>query len=94
MGGGNAYRRTAHLICELFVRLQAAGRVTDGSFELPLTQADFGDTLGMSNVHMNRILMRLRSEGLVEWKSGSVTIRAWERLKGVAGIDPTYLNLK
>ena len=93
MAGGQAYRRTAHLICELFVRLRAV-ELTDGtSFAFPLTQTDFGDMVGITNVHMNRTLMELRSDGLVTWKGGTVTIHDWDRLKQIARFDPTYLNL-
>jgi CRP-like cAMP-binding protein len=94
MGGADAYRRTAHLICELFVRLKAVGRVKDNSFNFPLTQADFGDTLGMSNIHMNRTIVQLRSDGLITWKSQIVTVHDWPKLKEIARFDPAYLNLR
>jgi CRP-like cAMP-binding protein len=94
IGGADAYRRTAHLICELFLRLQAIGRVDDCSFQLPLTQTDIGDMLGMSIVHLNRTLDQLRTDGLVSWGSGMVTVRDWERLKERADFNPTYLNLR
>ena len=93
MAGGQAYRRTAHLICELFVRLRAVELTDDCCFAFPLTQTDFGDMVGITNVHMNRTLMELRSDGLVTWKGGTVTIHDWDRLKQTAHFDPDYLNL-
>ena len=93
MGGQDAYRRTAHLICELFVRLRGVGRVEGQSFAFPTVQSELADMLGLSHVHMNRTLMELRREGLVTWQGGTVTIHDWNRLKEVALFDPAYLNL-
>jgi len=94
MAAGQAYRRTAHLFCELYMRLRAVGRTEDGSFHLPLTQFDLGDMLGISNVHVSRTLRQLREEKLVTWKSGMVTLHDLERLRQAAHFDPTYLNLQ
>lgn len=94
MAGERAYRRTAHLICELFVRLRGVGRVNGDSFDFPAVQSELADMLGLSHVHMNRTLMSLRREGLVTWNGGTVTIHDWSRLKEAAEFDPTYLNLQ
>ena len=89
-----ARRRAAHLICEIFIRLQAVD-LTDGQdFAFPMSQADFGDMLGMSTVHMNRVIGQLRREDLIAWRSGAMTIRDWNRLQQAAEFDPTYLNLQ
>jgi CRP-like cAMP-binding protein len=94
LGGADAYRRTAHLICELYVRLKIVGRVARDSFNFHVTQTDLGDTLGMSTVHMNRILMQLRDNGLVTFVKGAVTVHDFEGLKRAGGFDPTYLNIR
>jgi CRP-like cAMP-binding protein len=93
LGRADAHRRTAHLICELYVRLQIVSRVRENGFDFGLTQVDLSDSLGMSSVHMNRTLMQLREEGLVEWKRSRISVSDFNRLKAVAGFDPTYLNL-
>ncbi len=50
MGQREADRQMAHLICELFVRLGVVGLVSDNSFEIPITQGDLADTLGITSV--------------------------------------------
>jgi CRP-like cAMP-binding protein len=88
-----ALERTAHLICELYTRLKAVGRVEEWSFRLALTQAGLGDALGLSLVHVNRVVQALRAEQLVTWEGRVVTILDWVRLSGLAEFDPTYLHL-
>ncbi|HYE46311.1 MAG TPA: Crp/Fnr family transcriptional regulator [Caulobacter sp.] len=94
MGRQDALGRMAHLVCEMAVRLEAAGVADRLAFELPLTQAVLADVLGLSPVHVNRTLMALRSMGILEWKSGQVTILDWDGLADVAEFDPAYLRLR
>jgi CRP-like cAMP-binding protein len=94
MGRRSALEHAAHLLCELFVRLRAVGLVTDDSFQLPLTQAALGDSLGLSTVHVNRVLQDLRKEGLITWRGETLVIEDWPRLQQVAEFDPTFLSLK
>ncbi|MET3666525.1 Crp/Fnr family transcriptional regulator [Caulobacter sp. 1776] len=93
MGQQDAASRLAHLMCELYRRLEAAGLATDSGFALPMTQADLGDVLGLTQVHVNRVLMELRRRGLLLWKAGQVTIGDWEALAALGQFDPTYLRL-
>ena len=83
----------AHLLCELYLRLETVGLVRTDSFEFPPTQGDIADMLGLSVVHVNRTIQELRSSGLVRWSNNIVTIVDMERLKAFADFDPTYLNL-
>ena len=94
MGRRSALGHFAHLICELFLRLQAVQRTEGYSFQLPVTQAELGDTLGISTVHVNRVVQELRMERLITWQGETVTILEWERLTKVADFDPTYLYLE
>jgi len=56
IGLQSAREHAAHLVCEMLLRLKGVG-LTDGfSFKLPLTQAELGDTLGLSTVHVNRVV--------------------------------------
>ena len=89
-----AHARIAHLLCELFTRLQAIGRADHGSFELPLTQTDIGDAMGLSTVHVNRTLQQLRAEGLITLHSNVLVVRDWRRLRAAAEFDPSYLFCK
>ena len=93
MGQRPANQQTAHVLCELLVRLQAVGRATRDSYEFPLTQEEFGDAMGLSVVHTNRSLQHLRQEGLIVLKGGTLTMPDVERLKEFAGFNPNYLHL-
>ena len=57
-----------------------------------MTQSDLADCLGMSLVHINRILQRMRAEGLITLAGGTVTIQDWQRLSQIAGFDAAYLH--
>ncbi|MEW9808073.1 Crp/Fnr family transcriptional regulator [Mesorhizobium sp. ZMM04-5] len=94
LGRRSAEQHLAHLICELYVRLEAAGIASDFTYGFPVTQAELGDVLGLSVVHVNRKLQELRSAGLVEWRDGKVTIRDFDQLARLSEFDPTYLSLR
>jgi len=84
----------AHIMCEFIVRMRAVGLAEDHQCELPLTQAELGDALGISTVHVNRTLMELRGEGLIKLQGAKLTVLDWDRLKTVGEFDPTYLHIK
>lgn len=92
-GQRSAEENLAHRFCELYSRLQVTGLAGEGRFELPLTQEELGDTVGISAVHTNRVLQQLKGRGLVTWRNRVVTIENWTGLAELAGFDPTYLNL-
>ena len=94
VGGRPANQRISHLLCELLLRLEAVGRVTGNSYDFPFTQADIADTMGLSNVHVNRTIQELRAMGLIELKRRSLTILDVDRLKAYCGFNPNYLHLK
>ena len=93
MGQRPAAQRIGHLLCELLVRLRMIGHADVDSYEFALTQSDIGDTLGLSNVHVNRCMQKLREMGLITISLKSVVINDVERLKDYAGFDPSYLHL-
>jgi CRP-like cAMP-binding protein len=94
MGRREAEQQMAHILCELLVRLQTVGLATENSYEFPITQEELGDTLGLSTVHVNRVLRRLRDDGLITLSEKRLTIHDVERLKAFADFDPNYLHLK
>jgi CRP-like cAMP-binding protein len=94
VGQREAYQRMAHVLCELLVRLRAVGLVEDHVCDLPITQGEFADALGVTNVHVNRVLQQMRADGLIETKGTQVRIPDWDRLKQVGEFDPTYLHLE
>ncbi|MFA6032235.1 MAG: Crp/Fnr family transcriptional regulator [Myxococcota bacterium] len=93
MGRRSKTSHLAHLFCELFVRLQTVKLTEGNTFHLPLTQAELADVMGLSVVHMNRVVGALRKSGVVNWSGQRVTILDWNRLQEAAEFDPTYLSL-
>ena len=94
MGRRSAYSHMAHLLCELLVRLRAVELVEDHTFKLPVTQVDLADALGLSTVHVNRVLQELRGNGLITLRGGAVHVLDWDGLQQAGEFDPTYLHLK
>lgn len=93
MGRRDASDRVAHLVCELHARLLSVGMGGNNTFEMPLTQEDLGDALGLSPVHINRVLRRLRERGLMTFSNRKIVIQDIEALKQEAGFNPLYLHL-
>lgn len=93
LGRRDSFERVAHLVCELYARLQNVGLATENTFDLPLTQEDLGDALGLTPVHVNRVLKRLREEGMLTFKRQQVSILDVRKLHAAAGFDPGYLHL-
>jgi CRP-like cAMP-binding protein len=94
LGRRNATERLAHLFCELYLRLEIVGMAKNGQYHLPVTQAHLSECLGISPVHFNRTLQKLRGEGNVEFSRGIVKIYDFEALKHTAVFDPAYLYLE
>ncbi|MCE7029657.1 Crp/Fnr family transcriptional regulator [Jiella avicenniae] len=93
LGRRPADRHIAHLMCELYLRLKAVGLVIDHTFELPLTQQELADAIGISIVHANRMLSDLRDRGLVTFQGRRVRIADFDALMAFADFDPAYLHL-
>jgi CRP-like cAMP-binding protein len=94
MGRRTASAHLAHLLCELYKRLEVVGLAGNCVFDLPLTQAILGDTLGLSTVHVNRLISELRQLEILCWSQGRVEILDWDRLAALAEFDPRYLRLQ
>ena len=94
LGQRESDARIAHLLCELFERLSHSGLVGDHSFQLPLTQQDLSDALGVTAVHINRMLQRLRAMKLIRLENRVLTLLDVEGLRALAGFEPDYLQLR
>ncbi|WP_335645668.1 Crp/Fnr family transcriptional regulator [Microvirga ossetica] len=79
VGRREAYNRMAHVFCELLVRLRAVGLAEDHAWDLPITQAEFADAIGVSTVHVNRVLHYMRADGLIQTKGVHLNIPDWRR---------------
>lgn len=92
LGRMSARERLAHLLCELGERLFPDGARDGMSFDMPLTQEQIADTIGLTSVHVNRTLQLLREEGLVETQSRTASLPDVARLRDLAGFDGAYLH--
>lgn len=92
-GRRNAYERISHLLYEMLVRYRMVELTRDDSFDFPITQTDLADATGLTPVHANRTLQKLRADGLIETSGKVMTILDPERLKEVAQFNGAYLHL-
>ena len=92
IGRRNALERTAHLLLELGARLQLVGRTVDGSYHMPLTQEDLADALGLTAVHVNRVLRELRERSLATMVRRRIEIHDLDGLRELAGFHAGYLD--
>jgi CRP-like cAMP-binding protein len=83
LGCHSATQRMAHLLLELHSRLMKVGLTSDGRFEFPLTQEMLADALGLSIVHVNRVMKQLRSAGLVQQSDSMFQILNRTRLEAL-----------
>lgn len=93
LGRRSAIERMAHLFCELLVRLRVVGLATATECDMPLTQADLGDALGLSYVHVNRTLQDIRAMKLIELRGRRLTVLNEPGLQALALFNPNYLHL-
>jgi CRP-like cAMP-binding protein len=93
VGRRDARTRTAHMLCEFAMRLEVAGLGLQLNYELPMTQDQLADALGLTPVHVNRTLKGLESERLIKRTRRSVIIPDWKALAAVGDFDPNYLHL-
>lgn len=92
LGRRTATERLGHLFCELHLRLEMVGLVEGLSYEMPVTQADLGDLLGLSMVHVNRSLQELRRTGLMSLRGRRLAIHDLQGLRELSFFDEGYLH--
>jgi CRP-like cAMP-binding protein len=92
IGRRNALERMSHCLLELGARLKLVGLGTEHGYDCPLSQYMLADALGLSAVHVNRVLRQLRDLGLLTFQKGRVTIHDFNRLVALADFDKTYLD--
>jgi CRP-like cAMP-binding protein len=92
MGRRKSVERVAHLMCELYIRMRNIGLATDDECSMPLTQLVLADALGLTPVHINRVLKVLKNADVMELSRGSLKIINSDRLAQIAGFDGNYLH--
>ncbi|TPG14713.1 Crp/Fnr family transcriptional regulator [Sphingomonas koreensis] len=92
MGRRDSNARVAHLMCELYLRARNIGLVSGNNFEMPLSQVVLADALGLTPVHVNRVLRKLRLANVMEIRRGALNIIDPVGLATIAGFDENYLH--
>ncbi|MCF8485530.1 MAG: Crp/Fnr family transcriptional regulator [Rhodobacteraceae bacterium] len=92
IGRRTAIERMAHFLLELGSRLALVGMGNKSGYQCPLTQYLMADALGLSAVHVNRVLRQLREEGMVSFRDGLVVFENYNKLVDFAGFDEAYLD--
>lgn len=92
IGRREAEVRVAHFLLELGARLTLVGLGSKTGYACPLTQYLMADALGLSSVHVNRVLRKLREAGMVTFRDGLVTFDDYDRLVKFADFEMTYLD--
>ncbi len=92
LGRRSSTERAAHLLLELYLRGVRTGVAGEGKMELPLSQLVIADALGMSPVHVNRVLQELRGSGAIELRRGVLRIQNPVALTAFSGFDENYLH--
>jgi CRP-like cAMP-binding protein len=92
VGRRDARARVAHMLCEFALRSERAGLGAPAHLDIPLTQGDVAEATGLSAVHVNRVVQRLREEGALEKNTSHIRIKDWERLIAISAFDASYLH--
>lgn len=93
LGRRDAKGRIAYLLCELLWRHTAVGLGDGDVFQLPLTQTELADTLGLTPVHVNRVLQAFRKRGLISLSHKTLHLLKVPELQRMAGFNKDYLHL-
>ena len=94
VGRRDSRSRIAHLLCELSLRLDAEGLTQDYGYDLPMTQEQLADAVGLTPVHVNRTLKALEADGLVMRTKRNISFPDWQKLRSVGDFNQRYLHLE
>ncbi len=94
VGRRSARQRLAHVLCEWSIRLEAQGLIEEYGYDLPMTQEQLADTLGLTPVHVNRTLKTMEAEGLIVRDKRRISFPNWKRLREVGDFNQRYLHLE
>jgi len=93
IGRRDALARVAHFLCEFAIRISSPDKINNRSFELPMTQEQLGDALGLTAVHINRMLKILVRDSLIARNGKIIRFIDWDRLQEVADFSTRHLHL-
>ncbi|MBU3077525.1 Crp/Fnr family transcriptional regulator [Sphingomonas quercus] len=93
LGTRGAAERTATLFCELQVRIGLIDGTSPKEFMLRMSQSELAECLGITPIHVNRTLARLREEKLMSFRHNRAEIYDLAGLRRLADFDDGYLYL-
>jgi CRP-like cAMP-binding protein len=93
LGRRSARGGVAYLLCEIVWRQRAIGIAEDHAVRLPFTQTDLADMLGLTSVHVNRVLQEFRRDELITLDRHRLTLLDIKKLQAISGLTPEYLLL-
>jgi len=94
VGRRDARARICHILCEFSMRLEEAGLAENHRYELPMTQEQLADAVGLTSVHVNRVLRQLSEEGLIRRNKRAIVIEDWARMADVGDFNSRYLHYR
>ncbi|HEX6374284.1 MAG TPA: Crp/Fnr family transcriptional regulator [Allosphingosinicella sp.] len=92
VGRRDSRARVAHLLCEFSLRLEAAGLANNHHYELPMTQEQLADAVGLTSVHVNRVLKQLGEDRLISRDRRRIVIEDWTGLRNAGDFNERYLH--
>lgn len=93
LGRMSARERLGHFLLEIHARLRITNREMDASFELPLTQNQIADAVGLTNVYVSKSLSNLRHDGLIASENGRITLVDLEALRELSDFEDRYSSI-
>ena len=94
VGRRDAPARLAHFLCEVAVRLEGQDLVSEYGYELPMTQEQLADAVGLTSVHVNRTLKLLEAKGLIERDRRRIMFPDWRRMRDFGDFNQRYLHME
>ena len=83
LGRTSAKARVASFLLDMFDRIRVTDDAVTDSFDLKLTQEEIGDSIGLTSVHVNRMIRQMEEEGLISRSNGRITLRDLPRLEEI-----------
>jgi CRP-like cAMP-binding protein len=93
VGRRDAIARVAHMLCEFLVRQEQAGISPPENSMLPMTQEHIADATGLTSVHVNRTLRKLREQCVIAGKGREFRVVDWSAMQRIADFNPAYLHI-
>lgn len=83
LGRTSAKARVASFLLDMFDRLRVTDDSITDSFDLKLTQEEIGDSIGLTSVHVNRMIRQMEQEGLISRTNGRIILNDMARLEEI-----------